>query len=394
MEEQLAGLDYSGVSRWSYQDKEIILIPTAHVSKNSVELVKQVIAEEQPDSICVELDEQRYQTLQDPEAWKKTDIVKVIKSKRVGFLLANLVLSSYQKRVAKQLDTAVGQEMIQGIECAHAMDKNLVLADRSIQTTFLRIWRKLNLWEKANLMFNLIFSFEDEQEEISAETVEDMMQEDVLEAALAGIHQEFPKIGDILINERDQHLAHEIKNAPGPKVVAILGAAHVPGVSEEIYKEQNMEEINHVPQKKSVGKIFAWAIPAIIIGLIIYAFVQNIGTGLQQVGTWVVWNSGLAALFTLLALGHPLTILTSLVAAPFTSLNPLIACGWLAGLVEAALRKPTVEDLQNISDDIFSFKGFFTNRVLRIILIVIMANIGSSIGTLVAGLEIVQNLLR
>lgn len=380
------------VTRLEYQGKEIILIATAHVSQESVELVKEVIAEEQPDSVCVELDEERYQNIQNPKAWENTDIVKVIKAKKIGFLIANLLLSSYQKKMAKKLNTTVGGEMLQGIESAKEIGADLVLADRNIQTTFLRIWRKLSLWEKAKLVISLFSSF-DEDSEISSQDLQELLQEDMLEAVIAGLREEFPQIGEILIHERDQYLASKIKNAPGQKIVAVLGGAHVPGVKEEIYQTQDLEKISVVPPKSGFSKIAGWIIPAVITGLIAYAFILNAQTGLQQLSSWVVWTGALAALFTTLSLGHPLSILTSFVAAPLTTLHPMLACGWFAGLVEATIKKPTVQDVQNIQTDIFSLKGIFTNRFLKTIVIVIMANIGASIGTLIAGTDLVKNLL-
>ena len=380
------------ITKLEYQGKEIILIATAHVSKESAELVKQVIEEERPDSVCIELDEDRYSNIQNPKAWENTDIVKVIKSKRVGFLLANLALSSYQKKIAKKLDVPVGGEMIQGIESAKETGANLVLADRKIQTTFLRIWRKLSIWEKAKLLVSLIFSF-DEDAEITDKDLQELLQADMLESVLIDMRKQFPKIGDILISERDQYLASKIKDAPGQKIVAVLGGAHVPGVKEEIYRAQDIDSISTIPPKSPASKIVGWAIPAAIICLIIYAFVVNVQTGLQQLSSWVLWNGTLAALFTALAFGHPLSILTAFVAAPITSLNPMLACGWFAGLVEATVKKPTVQDVMNVQTDIFSLKGFYKNRFLKTLMIVVLANIGSSIGTFIAGTDIIRNLL-
>lgn len=379
------------VVRLAYQDKEIILIGTAHVSQESAELVKRVIDEEKPDSICVELDEDRYQNLQNPKSWEHTDVIQVIKTKKIGFLLANVVLGSFQKKIARQLGTVVGQEMLQGIKSAKETGAELVLADRNIQITFLRIWRKLGLWEKTKLFFSLLFSF-GEEIELSSEDVKDLLKDETLESVVFEMRKKFPVIGEVLISERDQYLANKIKEAPGKKVVAILGGAHVPGVKEEIFKRQDIDRITEVPRGSPVFKIIGWAIPAIIIGLFIYGFAINIQTGLQQLSVWVLWNSGLAALFTAFVLGHPLSILTALVTAPFTSMNPFLACGWLAGLVEATIRKPTVQDINNISQDIFSFKRFFRNRFLKALAVVIMANIGSSIGTFVAGTNIIKNL--
>ncbi|MDD4565613.1 MAG: TraB/GumN family protein [Eubacteriales bacterium] len=381
----------NNITRLIYKDKEIILIATAHVSKESKELVKRVIEAERPDSVCIELDEDRYKNMQNPKSWENTDIVTVIKSKRVGFLMANLALSSYQKKMAKKLDTPVGGEMIQGIESAKEIGAELVLADRSIQTTFLRIWRKLSFWEKSKLLVSLIFSF-DEDDDITNEDLEELLKEDMLQSVMASMRKEFPKIGDILISERDQYLAHNIKNAPGKKVVAVLGGAHVPGIKEEVYKTQDMERISSVPPRSHFSKVAGWIIPALIIGLLVYAFAINIQTGLAQLSAWVLWTGALAAIFTALSLAHPLSVLTSFVAAPFTTLNPILACGWFTGLVEASLKKPTVKDLQNVSDDLFSIKGFFKNRFLRIILVIFMANMGASLGTFIAGVGIIKNL--
>lgn len=385
-------MNRDNVTKIIYEDKELILVGTAHVSKESAELVKQVINEENPDSVCVELDEQRYESMQNPKNWENTDIVKVVKEKKVGFLIANLILNAYQKKIAKKLDTNVGVEMTEAINSAKAVDAKLVLADRSIQTTFLRIWRTLGFLEKSKLLFSLIFSF-GEETEISDQDLQDLLKEDMLESAISGLKKQFPAIGEVLINERDQYLAAKIKNAPGKKVVAVLGGAHVPGVKKEIFKSQDMDRISTIPPKTKLSKAAVWIIPAIITGLFIYSFFMNIQTGLNQLSTWVLWTGLLAALFTALTLGHPLSILTSLVVAPITALHPLLACGWFAGLVEATVKKPTVQDVQNIQTDILSIKGIFRNRFLKTLAVVIMSNIGASIGTFVAGTDIIKNLL-
>ncbi len=383
MDEHVTRLDCGG--------KEILLIATAHVSEESVALVKAVLEEERPDSVCIELDQQRYDNMQNPKAWEQTDVVEVIKSKRVGFLLANLALGSYQKKIAKNLGTRVGGEMLQGIQSAQETGAQLVLADRSIQTTFMRIWRKLNFWEKCRLIFSLVFSFDDD-EEITPESLRELMQQDVLEAALADMRKEFPKIEQVLVSERDQYLANRIKNAPGPKVAAILGGAHAAGVARELYRDQDMEEISTVPPKSRASKAAGWMIPAVIVGIILYGFAVNLQTGLRQLSSWILWNGTLAAVGAALCLAHPFSILTAFVVAPISSLNPFLACGWFAGLVEAAIRKPTVKDVQNVSSDILSFKGFFKNRFLKILMVVILSNLGSTIGTFAAGANMLHNL--
>ena len=380
------------VTKIEYLDKQIILIATAHVSKESAELVKKVIEEERPDSVCIELDEDRYQNIIKPKDWENTDLIKVIKSKKVGFMVANLFLGSYQKKMAAKLGNPVGGEMIQGMESAKETGATLVLADRSIQTTFLRIWRKLNLWDKIKLVVSLLYPSDDDDADITSDDIEKLLDEDMIEAAMAGLKKEFPKIGEILISERDQYLAAKIKEAPGKKVVAVLGAGHVPGIKIEIFKEQDLEAISVVPPSSRFSKIAGWIIPALITGVLIYSFVINFQTGLQQLSAWILWTGILAAVFTALSFAHPLSILTSFLAAPLTTLHPLLACGWFTGIVEATMKKPNVKDVQNIQTDIFSFKGFFTNRLLKTVLVMFMANLGATIGTLIAGTNLIRNL--
>lgn len=373
-----------------YGGKEITLIGTAHVSQDSVELVKQTIEEVCPDTVCIELDAERYKNLQNPKAWENTNVAEIIKHKKTGLLLANLFLSSYQKRIAQKLNTTPGQEMLQGIESARSQHCDLVLADRNIQTTFLRIWRKLSLWEKCRLLLGLLSGGNDGTDEEA--DLNELMKKDNLEAAVSSIGESFPKISEILIHERDQHLAYKIKTAPGKKIVAVIGAAHVAGVQQEIYRQQDLDSITTIPKSSGISKIVAWMIPLAILLLIGYGFVTNFQTGLHQLTSWILWNGTLAALCTAAVLGHPLSILTAFVSAPITSLNPFLACGWFAGLMEATIRKPTVADVNSVPDDIFHISRFLKNRFLRALAIVIFANIGSSIGTFIAGTNIIRSL--
>lgn len=382
MKEKLIRIDYKG--------KEIILIPTAHVSQESAKLVRDTIEEEKPDSICIELDEQRYKNLKNPDAWKNTNIIDIIKQKKVTLLIANLILSSYQKNIAKKLKTKPGQEMIEGIKASEELGINLVLADRSIQTTFMRIWRKMGFFEKIKLFFSLMAM--DEDEDVSEEDLQKLIERDNLELAIEDMGKDYPQIAATLLHERDKYLAYNIKNASGDKIIAILGAAHTPGVEEEIVKNQNIEELNKVPPKSFAGKIVPWLIPVLIVILIVFGFKQNMDTGIEQIKSWFLFNSIFAAIFTVLCLPHPLSVLTAFIAAPFTSINPMLACGWFAGLVEASLKKPTVEDVNNIPDDIFSIKSWIHNKFLKALLVVILANLGSSIGTIIAGSKIIQSL--
>lgn len=377
------------ITRIALDGKEIILIGTAHVSKHSAEQVKEVIEEERPDAVCVELDEQRYQSITDGDNWKDTDIFQVIKDKKATLLLMNLAISSFQKRMAKQFDISPGQEMIQGIESAKEHDADLVLADRNIQITFARIWGGIGFKGKAKLLMQIIFSIFS-SESISEEELEKMKSQDMLDSMLQELTETFPRLKKPLIDERDQYLSEKIKRAPGEKIVAVLGAAHVPGISREIHKDNDLTRLKERPKKSNVPKIIGWSIPVLIIALIVYTFLSNPSVGLQQTISWIIWNGSFSALGTLVAFGHPLAILTAFVAAPITSLNPLIAAGWFAGIVQAFVKRPHVSDFESLSEDVYSIKGFWGNKVTRILLIVVLANIGSTIGTLIGGADVVR----
>lgn len=381
------------IVKLNYKDKEIYLVKTAHVSKNSINDVKECIGEVKPDSICIELDEDRYKKISDPDKWSDTDIVKIIKEKKVGFLLVNLILASFQRRMAINMDSNSGGEMLEGIKQAKELNVPLVLADRPIKTTFSRIWNSLGLYEKSKLLVSIIGSIFDD-EEISEEDLQALKEADALDAALNEVGKEFPNVKKILVDERDAYLSSKIKNAPGKKIVAIIGAAHAGGIERNLDKDIDINELNVVKKKKGIGTVIKWLIPIAIISIIIYTLWSNRDAGLSQIKSWILWNGTLSALGTLLAFGHPLSILTAFVMAPITSLNPLLAAGWFAGIVEAMIRKPKVKDFENLGEDTNTLKGFWKNRVTRILLIVVFANVFSSIGTFISGLDIFTTFLK
>lgn len=381
------------ITRIELDGKEFILIGTAHVSKHSAQQVKEVIEAERPDSVCVELDKQRYQSVIDGNKWKDMDIFKVIKEKKATLLLMNLAISSFQKRMAKQFGINAGQEMIQGVESAKEIDAELVLADRDIQVTFSRIWGGIGLMGKFKLLTQVvagIFS----KESITEEELEKMKTQDTIETMLNEFTEAFPKLKIPLIDERDQYLAQKIKDAPGNKIVAVLGAAHVPGIKEEIKKEHDLKRLSQVPPKSKAPKIIGWTIPFLILAVIGYTFYANPTAGLQQTISWVLWNGSFSALGTAIAFGHPLAILTAFIAAPITSLNPLIAAGWFAGFVQAYVRRPSVADFETLSEDVFTVKGFWNNKVTRVLIVVVLANLGSSLGTFIGGADVVRLFLE
>lgn len=357
---------------------------TAHVSRESVKLVKETIHKEHPDTVCVELCESRFHSLRQKETWQEMDIIKVIKEKKSFLLLSNLLLASFQKRIAKKLGIKPGEEMLTAIETGEEVGATIHLADRDIRTTLARTWRTMRFFDKIKLMFQILLSAGD-IEDITEEDVEKMKQEDILESLLSDIGTSHPSIKKILIDERNEYLAYKIRTAPGNRILAVVGAGHVPGIKEYLHEEIDIQALEELPPKSKFSGIAKWILPlAILILFVLGFFFGGSEAGTDMLLWWILANGILAGLGTVLAFAHPVTVLSAFLAAPLTSLNPMIAAGWVAGLVEALARKPKVKDLENLPEDILSFRGFWKNKVTRILLVVVFANIGSSIGTFVA----------
>ncbi len=372
------------VHRLSHEDKEVILIGTAHVSKESSDLVAAVIEAEKPDTVCVELCTSRYQNICNKEHWNNMDIIKVIKEKKTFLLLSNLILAAFQKRIAAKLDVAPGAEMIRAIESAEATGAAIHLADREIRVTLSRAWKAMTFWEKIKLLYQMLLSFT-EAEEISQKDVEMMKEKDVLEALMEDVGKSLPMLKKILIEERDLYLTEKIRSAPGKKIVAVVGAGHVPGIKVNWRQEVDIYSLEKLPPDGKSSAILGWVIPLMIVLVIASGFFTGgIDVGTNMITGWILITGTLAGLGAAAALAHPLTILSSFLAAPLTILHPLIAAGWVSGLVEAFSRKPKVKDIEDLPRDILSLKGFWRNKITRILLVVVFTNIGASVGTFVA----------
>ena len=368
-------------------NREYILVGTAHISQDSVETVQSVIREENPDTVCVELDELRHRALRNPRHWETLNLTQVLKQGQAPFLLANLALSSYQKRMGLQTGVKPGAELAAAAQAGEELGKTVLLVDREIRTTLLRAWRKAGFWKKLNLFSTLLVGLFESQE-LNEEELARLRQTDTLSAMLDEMAQVLPTVKTILVDERDTFMAHRIRQAPGQKIVAIFGAAHMPRILKKLYKTFSSEEITElsvIPVKSGLSKGLPWLIPAIVIGLFVFGFMAGNTRQLADAAlAWVLANGVLSAIGALIALGHPVTILAAFIAAPITSLNPTIGAGFVTGLVQAFIVPPQVRDMENVSEDIAKLKGWWRNRLTRVLLVFLLSSLGSAIGTVVA----------
>ena len=369
------------------EDKEIILIGTAHISQESVDTVIQTIDELLPDAVCVELDQQRYNALINQKGWESLNLKEVIKKGQIPFLLANLALSSYQKRMGLQTGVKPGAELAAAAQTADARGMAVELIDRNIRTTLLRVWRKTGLWNKMKVMAALFGSLFEKQE-LDEQELSRLRESDTLSNMLEEMGSLLPSVKEILVDERDLHMAYHIRNAPGERILAVVGAAHLPGITRRLHEDISQEtilEISIIPPKTTFSKIAPWIIPGIVIALFIGGFFFGNRDQLAHAAVaWILANGLLSALGAVLAFGHPITVISAFVAAPITSLNPTIGAGFVTGLVQAFVAAPTVRDMEHVGDDLLTLKGWWQNRLARVMLVFLFSSIGSAIGTFVA----------
>ena len=381
----------------SLKGRTITLLGTAHISNESIKDVNAAVKTLHPDCVAVELDEKRRNAMLDPENYRKLDIVDVLKRKEGFLLLANLVLASFQRRMGLNVGVKPGEEMLAAMNAAEELNIPCVMVDRPIVITLRRAWAKNSFWGKCKLISTLIASAFD-SEDISAEQIESLKKSNEMDSMLAELSDYLPTVKEVLINERDKYLACHIWNTEKNNVLAVLGAGHLPGVQahlEEIAagkEKADASDIVDVPPKRGVGKYLGWIIPILITALIVAGFiVGGKSAGSKMVGNWVLWNSILAALGALAAAGHPIAIIVAAFGAPLTSLTPVIGVGIVAGIVQAVVCKPKVSDMETLQNDAANLKGWYHNRILRVLLVFLLSSIGSSIGTFIAGAGIVKS---
>ena len=380
----------------------LVLVGTAHVSPASVKEVEETIAEHEPDIVAVELDEKRYEVLKNKQKWEDTPVTDMIRGGRAFFFLAQVFLSSIQRRLGKEFGAEPGSEMLAAINTAEGHNIRVELVDRDIAITLRKAWRTMGFREKMRLFWEFnkaMVGFYDEEEEID---LEEIMQEDVITMMVEELSKIAPSVTKILIYERDAFIAKKLYGLTKKgKVVAVVGAGHLKGIQKNlahIDRTPSFRELNRVPEKRfKLGTTIAYLIPILFASLLLWLAYNGLTTenptyweDLQSVLLiWFLINGICSAAGAALARGHPYSILTAFLAAPFTSLNPAVAAGWFAGAVEAKVRTPTIRDFKELSA-IETTKQFLNNRVIRVLMVAALANVGSIIGTFIAGGQIVS----
>jgi len=376
--------------------REFIIVGTAHISRQSANLVKEVIETERPDTVCIELDEKRYKALSEKKRWENLDLKTIIREKQLSTLIMNLVLASYQKKLGEKLGVEPGLELLQAARTATELDLPLEICDREVRITLRRAWHSMNFWQKLKFLTSGLAGLFEKQE-LNEEKLAELRSKDVLSEMMEELGKVMPVLKRVLIDERDTYLAEKTKMAKGNKIVAVVGAGHVNGIIQHLNNdlEVNLSDIEKIPPSKNTVKIIGWGIPVIIVASILYI---GHSKGLAEAGDnaiyWFLANGIPSALGAVIALAHPLTILTAFLAAPFTSLTPVIGAGYVAAFVQAYYQPPLVKEIQNVLSDFGNPANWWKNKLLRVFLVFILTSLGSVIGTYVGFFEIISNVFN
>ena len=371
-------------------NRVITLVGTAHISHESVAEVSAIIAQESPGRVCVEIDQNRYQSMTQGSRWENLDIGKVLKEGKGFFLMANLALSGFQKRMGAGIGAKPGEEMLAAVKAAEESGIPWSCCDRDLQVTLKRAWARSNFWNKSKLLASLISSaFSNEK--LTESEIEQLKDKNELEQMMNELADYLPSVKEVLIDERDRYLASKIFEAKEASIVAVVGAGHMAGIEQWLKKledgtaSSDVTEIDSVPPPSKLAKAAGWLVPLLILALVGIGFFRSGSqASLSLILKWILLNGSLAAIGSALCLAHPVTIAVSFLLAPVATLNPLVGIGLFAGVVEAYLRKPTVQDFERLSDDVTSLKGFYRNRVTHILLVFFLSSIGGMIGNFIA----------
>lgn len=378
------------------------LLGTAHVSRTSAEVVRAAISSGAYDTVAVELDPQRAKAILDPESLAQLDLVKVLREEKTALFAANLCLSTYQRRMAEDLDIEVGAELKATIQEAEAHGRPVDLIDREVGLTLRRATEGLGWWRRAKIAGLLINALL-EDSKVSEEEIESMKQGDMLESAFGGISAEIPQVTTALIDERDAYMAANLRSIrsrqpQANEVLAVIGAAHLPGMTKYLREDDRdpatlRTELERL-QPKSSFPWFTLLLAFFVLGGFAWGFWRGgAEVGAELVLEWVLVTGTLGAIGCLLAGGHPLSILTAFVSSPITPLHPALASGTLSALVEAWVRKPTHADFMALRDDVQSVKGWWRNRVARTLLNFFLTSFGTAIGVWTGGAKMLDTLL-
>lgn len=383
------GDDENTVRRVQIDGSSVLLVGTAHVSKDSVEQVRNLIAETRPEIVAVELCEPRYKVLLDKRKWEQTPLTKLIKGDQPYFFLGQSFMAMMQRSLGEELGVEPGSEMLAAIRAAKDVGAEIALVDRKIAVTLKRAWNKMSLREKFRIFRELLYGFFGVSEMSEEIDIEMLKRQDIITEMMEELGKMAPKAKEVLVDERDAYIAGKLKKLaaenPGKSILAVVGAGHLNGLVENLKREEepDLEELDSIPSSVFSLKLVGYMIPVAFLAIFVWTIYSRGWADFLDIVFKLFWiGGGLSALGALAALAHPFAIGSAFLAAPFGILNPLIATGWISGYVQVLVNPPQVKDFQGLRE-IEKVSTFWKNRLTKVLLVAAFTNMGATAGAVI-----------
>jgi pheromone shutdown-related protein TraB len=208
--------------------KNIKIIGTSHVAKESVNEIKNTILDEEPDIICVELDRNRFLSLFQKERKLKLSDLKV-----GGFGALFMIIGRWiQKKLGDQVGIMPGADMKTAVLAAREIKSKLYLIDIPIQKTLYKLSKEVSIWEKIKLVFYIIFSplFPKNRRLAKKFDLTKVPKQEFIDEIIKEMRNKFPTLFKVLLDDRNIYMANQLKKIskdnPDSKIIAVVGAGH------------------------------------------------------------------------------------------------------------------------------------------------------------------------
>lgn len=211
----------------------LTIVGTSHISRQSIHEVKEAITQTQPQIIALELDQNRFLALTAKKK-QKNNWTTFFSIGVKGYLF--LIIGAYiQKKLGKIVNIQPGSEMLTAINLAKKNKLKIALIDQPIEITLRRFSQEFTWKEKTKIMKDLFLGILVPQKQLRRYDLEQFDLSSVpskktIETLIKIVKKEYPSIYKVLIEERNHYLAnrlfHLMKNNPGQKIMAVVGAGH------------------------------------------------------------------------------------------------------------------------------------------------------------------------
>jgi pheromone shutdown protein TraB len=212
---------------------KIIFVPTSHVARDSLARVRDVVAKEKPDCVAVELDLNRYHSL-NAQAGKST--FRLIRALGLSTFVIYWTLKKLQDYLGSKTGILPGSEMLEAVNLARAKGIDVALIDQPIEVTFYKI-KKLPLGEKLGLFRLLMLAVVGMAVPFGKKEKVDLNRlpsEKLIDEAMAYLESELPGFYGVLVSERNAVMSSNLYRLmiKYEKIVCVVGAAHEKGIKK------------------------------------------------------------------------------------------------------------------------------------------------------------------